>query len=119
MSDQQTTDNFWQVWNTFEWPPVAVIFYRLYYNEDGSPKCYTMEDLPGKYVEIDQETYLACPWNVKVVNGKLEIITPASVVHKLKPNIEDGITCSPRDVCVVVDSDQPHVKWSMTNNEIY
>jgi hypothetical protein len=115
----ETTENFLQVMATFEWPEPKPVFYRLYYNDDGTPKCYTMEDLPGKYLEIDRDTYVACSWNVRVVDKKLQIISPAVTIHKLQPSSSTGIYCDPSDVCVVVTKNQPHTKWKLTANETH
>lgn len=104
---------------TFEWPKSQPAVYRLYYNNDGTPKCYTMEDLAGKYIEVDRETYIAHLWNVRVVDEKLQIIPLAKTTHKLKPNSNQGTCCSVKDVCVVVESYKPHIKWNMTINETY
>lgn len=118
MSDQETTKNFVEVMSKFEWPEPKSVFYRLYYNDDGSPKCYSMEDLPGKYIDIDLDTYRLRPWNVQVVDNKLRIINPAVTVQKLIKCSNQGIPCDPRDVTVVVDHNQTHIKWMQTNNEI-
>lgn len=115
----QTTENFLQVMAEFKWPELKPASYRLYYNEDGSPKCYSMEELPGKYIEVDSETYALRPWNVRVENQKLKIIPPAVTVKKLESNSNTGISCNPKDVCVVVTPDQPHIKWKMISNETY
>lgn len=80
-------------------PEPKPIFYRLYYNSDGSPQCYTMEDLPGTWIDIDRETYLiANPW-VRVVNGKLKKISRLTV-NKLVPS-DQGTPCHPQNVAVV------------------
>ncbi len=118
MTDQ-TTDNFWQAWNKFEWPESTVPSYRLYYNDDGTPKCYSMEVMPDKYVEVDAQVFASRPWNVRVINGKLTHVTPPVTVQKLKPCLGTGTPCDPRDVCVVVNPQQPHVTWNKTTNEIY
>ena len=115
MSD--TTENFWKAWEE-EVPTPAKIFYRLYYNDTGSLICYTMEDLPGNYIEVDRETYVLGSPNVKVVDGKLIKIQPKMHITKLYPNAIDGIECDPRDVCVVVAQDQPHTKWNVKTYEI-
>jgi hypothetical protein len=115
----ETTENFLKVMATFHWPEPKPVSYRLYYNEDGTPKCYTMEDLPGKYVEIDRETYLAHLWNVRVIDNKLQIIPPAIAVNKLRPNEAVGTPCHTQDVCVIVSLDQSHTKWKLITNETY
>ena len=117
MSDTALTEEeFWSILRDI--PESKPIFYRLYYNDDGSPIIYSMEELPGNYIEVDQSTYALAPCNVKVINGKLTYIKPAITVKKLQPSDLDGTTCDPRDVCVVVGTDQKHIKWTMVNNEL-
>jgi hypothetical protein len=77
-----------------------------------------MENLPGKYVLVDRETYVLAPWNVQVVEGKLHMIQPAVQVKKLRPDCATGTPCHVQDVCVVVAPDQPHTKWNTKINEI-
>ena len=112
-----TTENFWAVWNTFEWPESKPIFFRLYYNEDGSPRIYSMEDLPGEYIEVDAEAYAIASFNVRVVDQKLIHVQPKIQVKKLQPS-NNGTACDPGDVCVIVSEQHPHIKWSTVNNEI-
>lgn len=95
--------------------PVPVVF-RLYHNDDGSPICYTMEELPGNYIEVDATTYAIAPYNVRVINSQFTVIKPVVTVKKLQPS-SNGIACDKRDVCIVVNADQPHTKWSIVTNE--
>lgn len=113
-----TTENFWQAWNSFEWPESPVPSYRLYYHEDGTPKCYSMESLADKYIEVDAETFAVRPWNVRVIDNTLTYIQPPVTVKKLQPNTQQGTCCDPRDVCVVVSPQENHTKWNMQTNEI-
>jgi len=113
----ETTENFLKVMSTFEWPEIVPVFFRLYYNDDGTPLMYSMEDQPGKYIEIDAETFAIRSFNVRVVDQKLVHIQPRTLVHKLKP-ADVGTVCDPRDVCVIVDQTQPNTKWKVTKNEI-
>jgi hypothetical protein len=106
---------FWSILQDI--PETKQIFYRLYYNDDGSPIIYSMEDLPGNYIEVDQSTYVLAPFNVKVSNGKLVYIKPVITVKKLQPSI-DGTACDPRDVCIVIDANRPHIKWTTVDNEL-
>jgi hypothetical protein len=117
MTDQ-TTENFWKVWSEFKWPDPYVPSYRLYYHDDGSPKCYSMEPLPGKYIDIDSATYALRPWNVRVINDRLEFVQPTVVVKKLQPNQIQGTCCHTQDVCVVVADSQTHSKWNTVTHEI-
>lgn len=114
----ETTENFWRVWSEFKWPELVVPSYRLYYNDDGTPKCYSMDVLPDKYIEVDAETFACRPWNVKVIDQKLVSIRPPITVSKLEPNDNTGICCHPHNVCVVVDQTSPHTKWNIATREI-
>ena len=103
---------------TFEWPDPAPVSYRLYHNDDGTPKCYSMEHMPDKYIEVDAETFALKPWNVRVVGEKLTVVQPPVTVQKLQPNQNTGTRCHPFDVCVVVSEQAPHVIWNKITNEI-
>jgi hypothetical protein len=110
-----TEEEFWQILHA----PVESkpIFYRLYHDDTGAPIIYSMEHLPGNYIEVDQPTYVLSPFNVRVIDGKLVYIKPVVTVKKLQPSI-DGTACNPQDICIVVNTDQPHVKWTTVNNEL-
>jgi len=114
----ETTENFLKVMAEFEWPEPVHVSYRLYYNDDGSPKCYTMEDLPGKYIEVDREIYIGHFWNVCVENNKLKILPITKRVNKLSLCTDQGTTCHTQDICVIVDKLHNHKKWTMTEYEI-
>jgi hypothetical protein len=108
-------EEFWAILHASP-EPVAVT-YRLYYDSNGAPIIYSMEQLPDNYIEVDQKTYVVAPFNVRVVDGKLVHIKPVVTVKKLQPS-DRGTPCDPGDVCLVVDPDQPHTKWTIVNNEI-
>ena len=97
---------------------VVPVFYRLYYNDDGSPIIYSMEELPHAYVEVDLETYLNYNLNVKVIDGQLVFKKAVITVNKLQPTNHHGKTCDPRDVCVVIEASKTNTKWILTSNEI-
>lgn len=106
----KTTENCLNIFNSFEWPEPKPVFYRLYYNESGMPVCYTMEDLEGNYIDIDAETYVRGPHNVRVIDGKLIYIETQTSL-KLIPS-DTGTACHIDNVSIVVDPNQPHTKWS-------
>jgi hypothetical protein len=85
-------------------------FFRLYYDAEGKPLFYSMEDQPGTYIEIDQETFARSATNVRVRDGKLVEVT-WSTTFKLVPG-NSGSPCHPDNVAVIVTEDRPHTKWS-------
>jgi hypothetical protein len=110
-----TTDNFWAVWGASVDQEPAPIFYRLYHDDQGYPLFYSMENLPGNYIEIDQETYVQSSSKVRVVDGKLKKNNLASTA-KLVPS-DTGTPCHPDNVCIVVSENQAHTKWSFRKND--
>jgi hypothetical protein len=110
-----TPDNFWSILHAM--PEPMTVSHRLYYDNAGNLIMYSMEDLPGNYIQVDPATYALAPANVRVVDKKIIYIKPAITVKKLQPNNSNGTTCDPRDVCVVVRPDQEHTKWSIKTNE--
>jgi hypothetical protein len=113
--NNMTETEFWQILQAVPEPPH--VFYRLYYDNNGLPIIYSMEELPDNYIEVDQQTYVLAPFNVRVVDGKLVRIKPVITVKKLQPS-HLGTPCDPCDVCIVVSEDQQHTKWTIVNNEI-
>lgn len=94
----KTTENFWAAW-ALPLEVVAPVFYRLYYDEQGYLLFYSMEDVPGKYIEIDHEIFTAGSPRIRVIDGKIHYVN-TNVVTKLVPSTE-GQACDPRDVTVV------------------
>jgi hypothetical protein len=114
---EETTQNFLSVMRSFEWPEPMPATYRLYYDEQGRPLIYTMESLSGAYIEVDQATYIRASHHVRVLDDKLIILPQTACVTKLRPHAEQGATCDPKDVCVVVSSDRPNQRWSMSTDD--
>jgi hypothetical protein len=107
-----TEQEFWEI--LLDVPETRPIFYRAYYNSEGWVECYSMEDRPGKYVDIDQPTYAASPY-ARIIDGKLTVIKPTSNTSKLVPGMS-GTPCNPSDVCIV-SSAKDNIKWSLKTSE--
>lgn len=116
---QETTDNFWRALKDFRWPEIKPVFYRLYHDDQGRPLFYTMEDLPGTYIEVDQVTYISSPYNVKVQNGRLVVVPRQIAVMKLLPDPKQGTPCHIADICIIVSTDTEHQRWKQQKNEVY
>jgi len=90
-------------------PEAVPVTCRLYHDDQGRPLCYSMEHLPGSYIEIDQAAFVRSnPW-VRVKDGRLEEYRPWLTIKKLHPS-DSGTPCSPLDVTIVV-ADSDHQKW--------
>ena len=90
-------------------------FYRLYHDAVGFPLFYSMEDVPGTYIEITPEEYHCNNSNVRVRDGRLVAVTWATTT-KLVPG-NSGSYCHPDNVAVIVAEDQPHIRWSKKTYE--
>ena len=108
-----TPEQFWSILHNM--PEPKPVFYRLYYDADGMPLFYSMEDRPGTYIEIDQATFARGATNVRVRDGKLIEITWATTT-KLVPG-NSGSPCHPDNVAVIVAENQPHIRWSKKTYE--
>lgn len=96
-------------------PTPQPVFYRLYHDDQGRPLCYSMEDIPGTYIEIDQHTFSrSSPW-VRVRDGKLRIYEPWAPKQKLQPS-DQGTACCVEDVAIVV-THGPHQRWSRRQHD--
>ena len=103
-----TDEEFWKILSDV--PTTAALHYRLYHDQHGVPLFYSMDDLPGTYIEIDQEMYNRNPSNVRVHNGTLYELTK-NITSKLTQS-DTGTPCHPHDVCIVVPESNPHQRWS-------
>jgi hypothetical protein len=110
-----TPEEFWSVLHNM--PDPQPVFYRLYHDAEGKPLFYSMEDMPGIYIEIDQATFACNASNVRVRNGQLVQVTWATT-SKLVPG-NSGSPCHPDNVAVIVAEDQPHIRWSKRTYETY
>ena len=105
-------EEFWAILHAM--PEPRSIFWRLYHNEAGEPITYSMEDLPGTYIDVDAETYARAPMNVRVRDGQL--IELKSAVRRLAPT-DTGTACHPDNVAIVVPETEPYQRWSMKTYE--
>jgi hypothetical protein len=101
-----TPEEFWAILHNA--PEPEPVFYRLYHDKFGVPLFYSMEDLPGTYIELDQAQYAQASSNVRVRNGRLVELT-WQTAHKLTPS-ESGTICHPQDVSIVTADQGQHWK---------
>ena len=109
-----TPEEFWSILHAV--PDTVEPIRRLYYGDNGEPLFYSTEDLPGNYIDIDQATFNRASSQVRVVNGQLVSTAIHKTSRKLVPSTQ-GVACDSRDVCVVVNPEQTHTKWTIKTYE--
>ena len=90
--------------------------YRLYYNSDGTPRFYSMEEHDIPFIEVDLQTFEIGRYDIVVVKGKIKSLTD-NVISRLVPVTEPTLTskrCDPTDVTIIVDKSQQHILWDYT-----
>jgi hypothetical protein len=92
-------------------PKPAPVFYRLYHDIDGRLMFYSMENLPGTWVDIDQELYMRSPHRVRVIAGQVHELEWRQSV-KLRPS-QIGTPCDAQDVTIVHDYPDAQ-RWAVT-----
>jgi len=110
-----TPEEFWSILHNMPEPQPVV--YLLYHDDQGQPLFYSMDRVPGIYIEIDQATFARGSMNVRVRDGQLVEITWATTT-KLVPG-NSGSLCHPDNVAVIVAEDQPHTRWSKQTYETH
>jgi hypothetical protein len=110
-----TEEEFFSIWANQTQQIHRAPEYRLYHDENGFPLFFSQEDVPGNYIVVDQETFLGGARNIRVIDGKLKIYQ--IVFGKKLVPADQGQACDPRNVCVVVTEDQPHIKWNLKHQE--
>ena len=110
----ENTQNFLEFWKTYTWPEPKPVSYRLYYTDAGEPVVYSMEDLPGKYIEVTVAQYQEHSYRVRVVDNKL-VKQPLNLIttKKLVPS-DIGTACDPADITIVSDAEH-NQKWKLKN----
>ena len=107
-----TPEEFWDILHNM--PDPKPVFYRLYYNKDGSPIQYSHEDLPGTYIDIDPTLFGSM--HVRVKDGKLIQTANKTTIKKLIYS-NTGTACHSNNVAIVVTESFSHQRWKLKTYE--
>jgi len=75
--------------------------YRLYYDKNsGEPLFYSMENEPGTYIVVDQQTYSIGNYHCVVKDGKIINLNTVGAYRKLIPS-DTGTTTHPDNIMII------------------
>lgn len=109
------TNSIEELWSLVSQTEPAPVTYRLYHDDQGYLLFYSMEDLPGLWIEITAEQFAQASSHVKVVDGKLVRLN-RSLVKKLVPGL-NGVKCSDYSVALLVSESESGQHWGIKNYE--
>jgi len=116
-----TPDNQQEYIILWEQPKLEPPEFRLYYDENGSVICYSGDKtMTGNYIVIDAQTFAAARPDIRVIDGRISIADPKSVVYKLMPDKNEGVECIAEDISIIADSsyDGKTTKWNLNIYEL-
>lgn len=87
--------------------------YRLYYNQDGTPRFYSMEDVAGDYILVDRPTFESGRYDITVKDGKIQNLSqPVSRRYVIvNEPTETSISCDLYDITLITTTESEHIFW--------
>lgn len=103
----------------WESPPIVKQEFRLYYDDAGRVLFYTCDKPVGKYIVIDSHTFAQGRPDVRVIEGKLVMVSSGAVVSKLMED-NQGIACAAEDISIVADESfiGKIIKWKLKTHAL-
>jgi hypothetical protein len=93
------TNTLFEALELVDTPVIVKQEFRLYHDATGTILFYSMEDLPGEYIEITAEQFAAMRYDVYVKDGKVHQKKMVSL-GKLVPSSK-GFPTSPGDITLI------------------
>ena len=84
--------------------------YRLYYNEDGTPREYARQELEGNYIVISKQVFEERRYDVTVKDGKLINPNHVTQYRKLVPG-DEGTETLIDDITIIGQGQRWKVKY--------
>jgi hypothetical protein len=90
--------------------------FRLYYNDDGTPKYYSMEELEGNFIFIERSVFESSRYDIVVINGKIKSLSEniISKYHLVTEQSKSTVMCDSEDISIIVDKTQSYKLWDYT-----
>jgi hypothetical protein len=78
--------------------------FRLYYDDNGKVLFYSCEKPEGNFIVVDDVTYSAGRYDVRVIDGVIHKNSEFAMVTKLERSTE-GTRCAVEDISIIVSND--------------
>ena len=86
--------------------------YRLYYNDDGSPLFYSMEELEGKFIFVELPIFESSRYDIKIVDGKIRSLTDTvSKYHQVSVKTNTTVMCDRDDISILNNKNKSYKLW--------
>ena len=92
--------------------------YRLYYNSDGTPKYYSMEELEGTFIYVDQQTFQNCRYDIVVIKGVIKSLSENMIsrYNQVDQETTTTVRTDPTDILLVVGQSDSYILWDYTSS---
>ena len=84
--------------------------HRLYYDQDGTPICYSMQELEHDYIVVTPEQFATARYDIKVIDKKIVYPRRGSIRRKLAPS-DQGYLTDKEDICLPGTSRHWNLKY--------
>jgi hypothetical protein len=86
--------------------------YRLYYNDDGIPLFYSMEELEGKFIFVELPVFESSRYDIKIVDGKIRSLNDTvSKYHLVSVKTKTTVMCDQDDISILNIKKKSYKLW--------
>ena len=92
--------------------PIKIVHreHRLYYDQDGTPICYSMQELEHDYIVVTPEQFATARYDVKVIDKKIVYPSRGTIRRKLVKSDMGWLTDN-EDICLPGKSQHWDLKY--------
>lgn len=98
-----------EFWQALQPIPASTTVYKLYYDEQGRPIKYSVDNEPGNYIEVSVEDYLRSNFQVRIREGQIVYLKQPAIPRLVKS--QQGTATHPSDI-TIIQTDST-TRWSL------
>ena len=94
-----------------------MVKYYLIHDDNGKVISYTCDKVENNCIEIDMNTYMACRFDIKIIDGSIVSLNDYGTVNKLKPS-SSGTVCTRDNILIIApDNYNDTICWEVKSYE--